>query len=244
MYNSDNSFLTKDIEMQRYTCNGKNTEAKNVKEDSSRGDKEEYYTAFFYGTSLTNYTSDNNKCITGADSFTPFRMVELCTGTNHNNCGPTAAMNMCGYYYSLGKTNMYTNSSVSDTYDALVIAVGFPPNGSGNTSYSNLKNGLKNYIQGRSYAVSVNGYLFNTWNNFKNDFDANKPNLNFIEGYKYENNTWNVAGHFVVGIGYRILNDGTRYVRIYDGWKASSNRFIHFGSDTLVTFKGASVVVS
>lgn len=171
-------------------------------------------------------------------------MVSLRTGTNTGNCGPTAAMNMCGYYYSRGKTNIYTNSNVSDTYDALVIAVGFDPYGSGSTSYSNLKTGLRNYIQGRSYTVSVNGYLFNTWANFKNDFDANKPNLIFIEGNKLVGNTWTTVGHFIIGIGYRIMNDGTRYVRIYDGWKASSNRFIHFDSDTLSTFKGASVVVS
>ena len=172
-------------------------------------------------------------------------MSELRNGTNTGNCGPTAAANLCALYYSKGKTNILIDGDIDETYSALVTAVSFNENGTEGTYYSNLKSGIRNYVRGRSYSISINDYLFDTWGNFKGDFDDNKSNIIFIEGRKKnEAGQWITVGHFVVGIGYRVMNDGTRYVRIYDGWNKSNNRFLHFDADSLVTFCGASVSIS
>lgn len=156
-------------------------------------------------------------------------------------------------YYSKGKTNILIDGDIIKTYAALVTAVGFNkddtgPNNDGNgsgTYHSNLKSGLKSYLQSRSYSLSIIDYVFNLWINFKSSYDLGNCNIIFIEGnHLNREGEWEQVGHFVVGVGYRIMNDGTRYIRVYDGWNNSNSRFIHFDSDSLTQFKGSSMVVS
>lgn len=206
--------------------------------------KESLFDAFFNGSSLTDYSFSNSLAIAGSTAFTPFLMSDLVTGENTGNCGPTAVANICGYYNSRGLTNIYLNGNIEDTYDALVSAVNFDIDGTSGAYYSNLKTGLSSYVRSRSYEITINSYWLHLWSDFKRDFDDGKPNLIFIQGYTLENGSWVTAGHFVVGIGYRITNDGTRYIRVYDGWNATSSRFILFDSDILTEFKGASVYIT
>ena len=243
-YNSDSSVLSAEKEYSRF--GGINYYGEEQPSDASRGEsnKEEYYDAFFNGSSLTNYTTSNNKAITGCENYTPFTGSYLRTGTNTGNCGPTAAANICGYYNSRGKTSILINGNIIPTYDELCTRVGFDINGTGGTTYSNLQVGLRTYVQMRTYTCAISDYASDSWARFKSDFDANKPNLIYIRGNVLENGTWTTVGHFVVGVGYRVLNDGTRYIRVYDGWNSSTNRFLQFDADSLTTFKGASVSVT
>lgn len=244
IYNCDSTILSIEAAKAQYLVNGIEYSVQDTS-NRSADDKKEYYDSFFYGSSLTSYTDENDHVIPGADSFIPYKMSELRNGTNTGNCGPTAAANLCALYYSKGKTNILIDGDIDETYSALVTAVSFNENGTEGTYYSNLKSGIRNYVRGRSYSISINDYLFDTWGNFKGDFDDNKSNIIFIEGRKKnEAGQWITVGHFVVGIGYRVMNDGTRYVRIYDGWNKSNNRFLHFDADSLVTFCGASVSIS
>lgn len=244
-YNSDSSVMT--VEEEKAVFDGAtffNPTELAIADDGGSSSKEEYYDAFFDASDLTSFTTGNNKFVIGSTGFKPYTMGDLCTGTNTGNCGPTAATNICGYYNSRGKTNILKNGSVSDTYDALVTAVGFDKDGTGDTKYYNLKSGLSSYVKGQSYSITINSYLTHSWSDFKRDFDADKLNIIFIKGNKLVDGKWTTVGHFVVGIGYRIMNDGTRYVGVYDGWNASSNRFLCFDADSVTTFNGASVVIS
>ena len=244
IYNCDETVMSIDAAKAVYVVSSSAYEVQTVDTRSS-DDKEEYYDSFFYGTALTSYTDANDKVIPGADEFTPYKMSELRTGTNTGNCGPTAATNLVALYHSKGKTNILENGDIDDTYAALVTAVGFAENGTDGTYYSNLKSGVQSYVRGKSYSITLNDYLLDTWANFKNDFDANKSNIIFIEGNKQdEGGNWITVGHFVIGVGYRIMNDGTRYIRIYDGWNKSNDRFLHFDADSITTFKGTSVTIS
>lgn len=241
-YNSDTSVLSEQDEISAFGEVPFDNDVYLPAAGTLSNDRQEYYTAFFDNSDLTSYTSNNNKTITGALSFTPYLMRDLRTGTNTGNCGPTAITNICGYYRSRGKTNIFKNNSLSDTYDEIITAVHFDIYGSDGTLYVNAKGGLVTYIESRAYDITLDSYLLNRWSSFKSDFDAHRPNLILIEGYKLKNGSWEKVGHFVVGVGYRIMNDGERYVRVYDGWNATS-RFIHFGDDALTSFKGTAVDV-
>lgn len=241
-YNSDTSVLSEQEEISVFASVSFDPDVYSPAAGTLSNDRQDYKTAFFDSSDLTSYTSDNNKTITGALSFTPYVMSDLRTGKNTGNCGPTAVTNICGYYRSRGKTNIFKNNSLADTYDAIVAAVGFDIYGDDGTLNINAKGGLITYVESRSYSITLDSYFLNRWSSFKRDFDADKPNLIFIEGYKLKNGLWVKAGHFIVGVGYRIMNDGECYVRVYDGWNATS-RFIHFGDDALTTFQGTSVDV-
>lgn len=244
IYNCDATVLSMDAAKTAYITNSSAYETQTADTRSSN-EKEEYYDSFFYGSSLTSYKDANDKVIPGADEFTPYKMSTLRTGTNTGNCGPTAATNLVALYYSKGKTNILVDGNINKTYKELVTAVSFDENGTSGTQYSNLQSGVKSYVKGRSYNITVSDYLFDTWANFKGDFDNNKSNIIFIEGNKKDDNgNWITVGHFVIGVGYRIMNDGTKYVRVYDGWYSSNNRFLQFDSESVTTFKGASVNIS
>lgn len=248
IYNCDATIMPIDVARKHYIMNDV-TYAEQADSIRSGKDKETYYNAFFNGNEFpSGYLDENDHVIPGADSFIPYTMTELRNatgGTNTENCGPTAAANICALYYSKGKTNILTNGNIYDTYNALVSEVSFDPTGETGTVYMLLKSGLRSYVRDRSYSISVNGYLLNQWSGFKEDFDDNMCNLIFVRGTKQTSaGEWITVGHFVVGIGYRILNDGSRYIRVYDGWYNSNNRFLNFDADSLVTFKGASVSIS
>lgn len=241
-YNSDTSVLSEQDEISAFEGVPFDNDVYLPAARTMDSGRQEYYTAFFDSSDLTSYTSNNNKTITGALSFTPYRMSDLCTGKNKGNCGPTAVTNICVYYRSRGKTNIFKNNSLSDTYDAIVTAVGFDINGEEGIYYTDAKGGLVTYVESRSYNITLDSYLLNRWSSFKSDFDANRPNLISVEGYKLKNGSWEKAGHLVVGVGYRIMNDGECYVRVYDGWNATS-RFLHYGDDALTSFRGTAVDV-
>lgn len=241
-YNSDTTVLSEQAEISAFGGTPADRDVSSPAVRTLNNDRQEYYDAFFESSDLTSYTSNNNKTITGALSFTPYVMGDLLTGTYEGNCGPTAVTNICGYYRSRGKTNIFKNNSLSDTYDAIATAIGFDINGNQGTLYANAKGGLVTYVESRSYSITLDSYLLNRWSSFKHDFDADKPNLISISGYKLKDGSWTEVGHMIVGVGYRIMNDGECYVRVYDGWNATS-RFIHFGDDALTAFQGTSVDV-
>lgn len=241
-YNSDTSVLSEQEEISAFASVSFDRDVYSPAASTLSNDRQEYYDAFFESSDLTSYTSNNNKTISGALSFTPYTMSDLRTGTYKGNCGPTAVTNICGYYRSRGKTNIFKNNRLSDTYDAIVTAVGFDINGEEGTLYENAKGGLITYVESRSYSITLDSYFLNRWSSFKHDFDADKPNLICIRGYKLEDGSWEEVGHMIVGVGYRIMNDGECYVRVYDGWNATS-RFIHFGDDALTSFYGTAVDV-
>lgn len=158
-------------------------------------------------------------------------------------------MNICKYYKEgRYKSNMYKNNSEPDTYSALVDAVGFKRDNDKNegTYYYKLKSGLKSYISSRGYTVTVDSYLLSVWADFERDFDAGYPNIIYLEGniYDKENKKWITAGHFVVGVGYRVSYGQEIFVQVCDGWNPTTERYVEFCSEGLTTYSGAAVKVS
>lgn len=246
-YNSDSSVFTAEEELSVFGA----TDffgASNLAVASVDGNKKDYHDAFFDGDNMSGYTPVTNKTVTGSTSFTPYTMKELRIGTNKNNCGPTAAANICGYYYSRGKTGLYTNDNIYDTYEVLSYLVGFNSSTENSTTFvGSLKIGLSTYVENHSYSISMTSYALNTWSNYKRGFDANELNLILIKGNRLnDNGVWTTEGHFIVGIGYRTMTDGTRFIRVYDGWESSSNRFLNFdaGSDSIISFYGTTIDIS
>ena len=247
-YNSDASVMTTKEEEAFYGNTSLIYDNTVSKESVVSDDMEQYYSAFFYGVELTNYTSSNVKNINGTASFTPYTMSELRTGTNTGNCSPTAITNICAFYQNLGNTKILENNNIYDTYSELVNAIGFDVNGDyEGVSYQTARRGLTSYVQGRSCKITTNRYSYDWWTDFKRDFDKDKINFICIVGKTYDDdNNLTRTSHQLVGVGYRILNDGTRYIRVYDGWNPSNSRFLIFKSDTdlLYEFMGTSVVIS
>ncbi len=89
-------------------------------------------------------------------------------------------------------------------------------------------------------------YRYNYWSDFTRDFSSNKPVVIFITGDKFDNKKgeWIQANHVVVGVGFRIMNDDTRFIRVYDAWTQSNTRFVNFHADSITEFRGVCVTVS
>ena len=217
---------------------------------SSTENREEYYDSFFNGDSLQNYSSSNDYVLPGASAFVPYTMLELSHGVSMGNCGPTLATNLVAYYEYIGMTGMLlmpiqNNSDIDLTYDTIVNYVGYVVGGT--TYFHDLQNGVELYINGNTpYSATVTHFQSHTWTSFKSAFDAGKCVMIDLMGDKYyeSTDTWGTAWHYVLGVGYRILNDGSKYVRVYDGWYPSNSRFILFDSDAINVFWGAGVSVN
>ncbi len=203
-------------------------------------DKEEIYDLFFNSADLLNYTSENNYVIPGTASFDFYTMDTLRTGLNRGNCAPTALTNLCLYYYHNGLSNILKNNSVCDTYDELVTQIGFNPNidGEEGPSRDNIIPGLQDYVRSRSYNTALFVPVLNLWVYYKFGFDEGVPCVIFVDGYKLEENVWETTAHAIIGIGYRVLTDNTRYIRVVDGWISSNSRFLNYDSEYLLDIEG------
>ena len=241
-YNNDSTIMSYANEVNRY---GETIVVNDTTEScASVLDAKDFRDEFFYGYKLTGYESINDVCITGGDSFTPHTMRELLTGTNTENCVPTAATNICDFYAKKRNKTGLIRTNVQTTYNALVTKTYFDIYGSEGALYSYFKKGLKSYIEEQGYTVKIGDYWLDLWSDFKRDFDGGYPNAMAIYGTILVDGEPEDAGHAVVGIGYRILNDDTKYIRVYDGWNASNSRFVKFKSNVISKIEGAVVDIT
>lgn len=241
-YNNDSTILSYANEVKRY---GETIVVNDATEPrASVLDAKDYREEFFYGYELTGYKPTDNVCIPGSDNFTPHTMDELRTGTNTENCVPTAATNICDFYATKRNKTGLIKTNAQTTYNALVVKTKFEINGEYGVPYSDFKNGLKSYIEERGYKVKIGDYWLDLWSDFTRDFNGGYPNAMAIYGTAIIDGVPQEAGHAVVGIGYRILNDGTKYIRVYDGWNHSNSRFVKFKSNVISRIEGAVVDIT
>lgn len=61
---------------------------------------------------------------------------------------------------------------------------------------------------------------------------------------KGDDGTWLGAGHFVVGVGFLRMQDGTNYIHVYDGWNGSTYRYYNPNATSMDWTRGVSVRIS
>ena len=196
-----------------------------------------YQDAFFDGSSLTSYTAANDCIITGASTYWPYKMKEL-DGVGRANCGPTAVTNILGLMNERGLSGILLYDDIFETYNQVVLDMNFNPNTAMGTTYANVKNGIQEYVQDRGFLITLSSLTSNAWSEFKRCADSDRANLIFIQG---DDDGLLPGGHFLVGIGYRIMNDGTKYLRVIDGWRDTVNRFMQFDSSLIYDIHGTRV---
>ena len=196
-----------------------------------------YRNAFFDGWNLTSYTAANDCIITGASTYWPYTMKEL-DGVGRANCGPTAVTNILGLMNERGLSGILLYDDIFETYNQVVLDMNFNPNTTMGTIYANVKNGIQEYVQDRGFLITLSSLTSNAWSEFKRCADSDRANLIFIQG---DDDELLPGGHFLVGIGYRIMNDGTKYLRVIDGWNDTVNRFMQFDSSLIYDIHGTRV---
>lgn len=242
-YNTNGEILTSSEQKKCFPTENIYKTSSDPSKMSTRGNGT-YHDAFFDGSSLTAYSFANNHIIPAATTYLPYRMEDFAYNAEAN-CGPTAVTNILGLTANSGWPSILINNDMQDTYDQVVIDTYFNTNTSDGTLYVNLKTGIRTYVENRGFQIAITSFSSNTWANFKNCADNNYPNLINIWGDSNNGllETLFGAGHFVVGIGYRIMNDGTKYLRVIDGWTESTDRFLSFNSSYIDWIKGTEIYI-
>lgn len=155
----------------------------------------------------------------------PYRTGEY---PDPGNCSVVAAANIIHYWQLRGVVAEDHNE-----YEDIKRITKFKSSGAGLNDIQALE-GLKNYAKEKGLKISVNAYLFDTWNNFKSDIIAGRP---IFLGLK----PWNDYGHAVVVCGYIEMPSGDKYLRVLDGWDNTIARFMEFKKSNYFKFDGASV---
>ena len=140
-----------------------------------------------------------------------------------NNCGPTAGVNLCVYYYNNGKTNIRYNSwdqTYSLIYDDMRTT---PTNG---TYPSYMRSGIEEYVTGRGYSCTATLNDTDPVGVAAFEIQNGRPVLFAI----YGDSTY--GNHAVMAVGYKTEN-GIYYFRVADGWGSTANRYIYNNGGTI-----------
>lgn len=165
-------------------------------------------------------------------------MTTYQTWSGEGNCGPTAMLNLIKYYAFCRNMIKLINVNLSYTYNSLVSACNYNP-ATGGLTATDAKNGLKSYVQSRGYSFSATDYWWDTFNWFKDDINNNWTVYVSVRGYDYQPKE---VGHAVVAIGYIEYSNGSRYLRVMDGWRNNTDRYVIF-DDHFVSVKGIVIKI-
>lgn len=216
----------------------------NISDDRNDTAKQEYYDGFFSDTAISSGGGYTGRTITGADSFIPSIMSELrVQGGYSGNCSPTASTNLLSYYREMrGFTNL--GSSRQDIYNKVVAASGWDQFGDEGQTASAASNGIKKVVENAGYKYKSDTYWFNLWSDWTRDINNNYPVYTSVRGLKESDGSWVEVGHAIIAVGYREYGDGARYLRVYDGWNRSHDKYIWFNSDYFKSIKGIRMEVN
>lgn len=139
------------------------------------------------------------------------------------NCGPTAGVNLCVYYYNNGKSNIRYNSW-DQTYNLIYEAM---KTNTLNGTYSRfIQSGMEEYVTSRGYSCATALDVNNPTGVATFEIDNGRPLLLAL----YRDSTY--GDHVVMAVGYKTEN-GTTYFRIADGWGSTANRYIYDNAGTI-----------
>ncbi len=241
LYSTSNTFLSKqDLNLFYDTTNYVNYPI----DTRSDAEKKEYYDGFFSFSEIPTIRDCFCYTIKGAHKFIPSTMDELVTlGGYSGNCSPTASTNLLSYYC---EQRNFTNLGTSrkNIYNNFVKASGWNEFGNQGQSSADAIKGMKTVVENAGYKYKSDTYMFNYWTDWTRDIDKDYPVFTSLRGLKETNGTWEEVGHAVIAIGYREYVDGYKYLRIYDGWNDTSDKFIWFNSDYFKSIKGTRIEVN
>ena len=190
----------------------------------------------------TLYGTFESKTISDADSFIPstsddYRPINGC----ENNCGPTAAANILNFYREKkGFSNL--GSSRQSVYDKIIGASGWNEYGKERTTASEMKEAMNKVVKSAGYKFYRDTYLYDKWSTWKRDLDKDHPVYTSFRGYRNDDYGNRVKkGHAVVAVGYREYSNGLNYLRIFDGWYSTNDRYLLFNSSTITGKDGVHV---
>lgn len=241
-YSSNGEELSKEVVLKT-SKKAKTVESKDPDEYLVEASKQQYYEGFFTSDSIprTGYTT---KTITGASSFTPSVMSSFLPANGFDgNCGPTAATNLLSYYKEKrGFSNLGT--SRQNIYNNFISASGFDEYGTSGLTPSAADSAIKTMFKNAGYSYSSSTYLFDWWSDWTRDLNDNYPVFTAVRGLKLNGGSWIEVGHAIIAVGYREYNSGAKYLRVYDGWNATNDKYIWFNSDYFKSIDGIVMKVT
>lgn len=160
------------------------------------------------------------------------------------NCTPTAAANLLSYYKE-NRSFSNLGTSRQDIYDRIVSNSGWNQYGTSGMSLSDAKKGMKSVVTAANYSFSSTDYWFDPWSSWKRDLGNNFPVLTAVYGYRTDDSgNWIEVGHSIVAVGYREYASGANYLRVYDGWNATNDKYIHFNANYFTSIEGMCIKVT
>lgn len=211
---------------------------------SVESDKESYYEGFFTSGTLPSSGNYSTKTIIGASTFIPSTMSSLrASGGFSGNCTPTAATNILSFYKEKRGFSSI-GSSRKNIYDGIVSNSGWNQFGNVGMTFSQATRGMKSVVNGAGYSFSSDTYWLNLWSDWKRDLGNDFPILTSVYGYKQNAGSWEDVGHAIVAVGYREYESGAKYLRVYDGWNTTNDKYIYFNSNYFTSVNGVCIKVS
>lgn len=161
---------------------------------------------------------NEEKTISGAENITWYCSADVGNNNRCYACSVVALCNLMKYYRSRG---FYSISSTFTTlYDTLWNYA--ETNSEGSTTNTKIAPAASKYLRGLGYNCTYNGYLFDTFGDFKADLSKDKPCI-FSYGAKFGDSK---GGHTVLAVGY-VNTTKYQYLQIADGWN-NYLRYINF----------------
>lgn len=246
--NSGSKFYTSyGTSISRTDINEIGEDVKAVKEMKSETDSlvpySGYTDALIWGSQLPG---NNDNCliynIGNSPDFIPSTAANLRNGSNQNNYVPTAGANILSFYSEKRGFNKL-GSNRQTIYGNIVNKSGWAYNGSGEMSNSKLKDAMKSVVKSAGYTLSIDTYTWDRWSSWTRDLRAGHTVYTVFYGYTAEGINNKKEGHALVAVGFREYNSGHQYLRVYDGWYASSDRYLLFNSDVITDKDGACIYV-
>lgn len=111
-------------------------------------------------------------------------------------------------------------------------------------SFSQATRGMKSAVNGAGYSFSSDTYWLDLWSDWKRDLGNDFPILTSVYGYKQNAGSWEKVGHAIVAVGYREYESGANYLRVYDGWNWTNDKYIYFNSNYFTSVDGVCIKVS
>lgn len=140
-----------------------------------------------------------------------------------NNCGPTAGVNLCVYYYNNGKTNIRYNSW-DQTYNLIYDDMRTTTTNGTYPIY--MRSGIEEYVTSRGYICTATLTSTDPVGVAATEIQNGRPVLFAI----YGDSTY--GNHAVMAVGYKTEN-GIYYFRVADGWGSTANRYIYNNGGTI-----------
>jgi hypothetical protein len=220
VYDTENSFLTKNEYKSNYSYNSTSTNTNSAT----------IFDGFVGHDGPPSGTIATQHDITGASGFTPLIMGDMPSRNNdgktagedgEGNCGPTCLTNIAMFYCEERGKSQLEDTSWNYTYTRLSMGCGFYS--SGTTLVQNMGPALTDYANHRGYSCTFGSDIGYDWTSYTQTlYNQNIPIYVNVQGY---DDSGKLSGHSIVALGYLRLTDGQNFIRVVDEWDPTDYRY-------------------